>query len=142
MSDLFTSELQDLLELERTLLNETLPHLRGRARAESVRSALDRHLLETETHVANLERVLALADGATALEVDGELDALATILRTEALEAASYAFVVHVAEALGVDEEYVRLLRLNMEQDEVAGEHAEAALVELLAEKVENAERV
>lgn len=137
MSDLFRSELEDLLALERQLLDEVLPDMRERAAAVGLRAALDRHLLETKTHVDNLERVLVLAEPGE-IEAGGDFEILASILRTEALEAASYSFLVHAAEALGVDEAHVRLLRLNMEQDAVAGEHAEYALVQLLAERVEN----
>lgn len=138
MSDLFTSELRELLDLERRLLDGELPEMRERARAAGLRAALDRHLLETRMHVENLERVLVLAD-AGEIDAGGDFEILASILRTEALEAASYSFLVHAAAALGVGEEHIRLLRTNMEQDAVAGEHAEAALVELLAQKVEDA---
>lgn len=138
MSDLFATELHDMLDLERRLLDEVLPDLRERASSASLRAALDRHLLETKTHVKNLERVLVLAEDRE-LEAGGDFEILASILRIAALEAASYTFLVHAAAALGVDEEHIRLLRTNMEQDAVAGEHAEHALVKLLAERVENA---
>jgi len=138
VSDLFATELQDLLDLERRLLDEVLPDLRERASSASLRAALDRHLLETKTHVKNLERVRLLAEGGE-IEAGGDFEILASILRTEALEAASYSFLVHAAAALGIDGDHIRLLRTNMEQDAVAGEHAEHALVKLLAERVENA---
>ncbi len=138
MSDLFATELHDMLDLERRLLDEVLPDLRERASSASLRAALDRHLLETKTHVKNLERVLVLAEDRE-LEAGGDFEILASVLRIAALEAASYTFLVHAAAALGVDEEHIRLLRTNMEQDAVAGEHAEHALVKLLAERVENA---
>jgi ferritin-like metal-binding protein YciE len=139
VSDLFRSELHQLLELERRLLDEVLPEMRERAQAVSLRAALDRHLLETKAHVNNLERILLLADVREAA-LGSDFEILATVLRTEAVEAASYGFLVHVAEALGVGEECVRLLRTNMEQDAYAGEEAEHALVALLAQQVENAE--
>jgi ferritin-like metal-binding protein YciE len=139
VSELFKRELEELLRLERRLLDETLPEMRQRAHAANLRAALDRHILETRAHVDNLERVLLLADSGDA-HFDEDFEILASILRTEALEAASYTFLVHAAAALGVGEEHIRLLRLNMEQDEAAGEHAEHALAELLAEKIENAE--
>lgn len=138
MSDLFRTELEELLRLERRLLDEVLPEMRERASAATVRAALDRHLLETEAHVRNLERFLVLAEPAET-RLGGDFEILASILRTETLEAASYTFLVHTGAALGVDEDHLNLLRLNMEQDDGAGEHAEHALVELLAEKVENA---
>ncbi len=138
MSDLFATELHDMLDLERRLLDEVLPDLRERASSASLRAALDRHLLETKTHVKNLERVLVLAEDRE-LEAGGDFEILAPVPRIAAPEAASYTFPVHAAAALGVDEEHIRLLRTNMEQDAVAGEHAEHALVKLLAERVENA---
>jgi ferritin-like metal-binding protein YciE len=141
VSELFERELEEVLRLERRLLDEVLPDMRRRAYAANLRAALDRHLLETKAHVDNLERVLLLADTGDA-GFDEDFEILASILRTEALEAASYTFLVHAAEALGVEEEYVRLLRLNMEQHEIAGEQAECTLAELLAERVENAEPV
>lgn len=137
MSDLFSDELEALLELERRLADEVLPELRERAHAVDLRAALDRHLLETESHVANLKSVRALAVGADALEGE-DFAILLDILRTEALELAAYRFLVHAANALGLDEEAVRLLRLNMEQDAYALEQAEHALAKTLAEKIEN----
>lgn len=137
MSDLFSQELESLLELERRLADEVLPELRKRAHAVDLRADLDRHLLETETHVANLKSVRALAVHAGALEGE-DFAILLDVLRTEALEVAAYRFLVHAANALGLDEEAVRLLRLNMEQDAYALEQAEHALAHLLAQKVEN----
>jgi ferritin-like metal-binding protein YciE len=138
VSGLFRRELQELLDLERLLLDEVLPDLRERARAAELQAALDRHLVETKSHVNNLERVILLAE-IEERELDGDLDVLVSLLRTEAREAASYAFLVHTAAALGAGEECIRLLRMNMEQDEHAGELAERTLVQLLAETVENA---
>jgi ferritin-like metal-binding protein YciE len=135
VNELFRTELDTLLELERRLLDEVLPGLRDRAHAVNVRAALDRHLLETEEHVANLERVSALARAHDADEIE-DLAILAEVLRAEHLELARYTFLVQTARALGVDEEAIRLLRLNMEQDDYAREQAEHALAKLLAEKV------
>ena len=67
-----------------------------------------------------------------------DLAILAEILRTEHVEIGSYEFLVETALALGLDEEAVRLLRLNMEQDAYALEQAEHTLAKVLAEKVEN----
>ena len=136
MSDLFSAELEALLALERRLADEVLPDLRERAHAVDLRETLDRHLLETETHVANLKSVRALAVDGGALEGE-DFAILLDVLRTEALEVAAYRFLVHAANALGLDDEAVRLLRLNMEQDAYALEQAEHALGKLLAEKVD-----
>lgn len=138
MSDLFTHELEALLELEQRLLDEVLPGLRERAQAVELRAALDRHQLQTKEHVANLRRVRALA-GTTELR-GGDYEILAEILRVEHRELAAYELLVRMALALDVDGDAVRLLRLNMEQDAYAVEEADHALTELLAEKVESAE--
>lgn len=101
--------------------------------------------LEKEAHVANLRRVFTLI-GEPDVERDppplpvvadgGEIAKLAADVRTAHLEVGAYVFLVHAAEALEVDPEAVRLLRLNMEQDAYAAEQAEHALVQLLAESV------
>ena len=137
MSDLFSEELEALLALERRLAEEVLPGLRERAHAADLLRALDRHLLETEGHVENLKLVRALAVGAPSLEGE-DFRILVEVLRTEALEVAVYRFLVHAANALDLDEEAMRLLRLNMEQDAYALEQAEHALAKLLAEKLES----
>ena len=135
MSELFRTELEALLELEQRLLDDVLPGLRERARSADLRAALDRHILETEEHVANLKSVRALSYGSDAEQTE-DLAILAEILRAEHLEVARYAFVVEVARALDVDQDAIRLLRLNMEQDDYAREQAEHTLAKLLAEKV------
>ena len=140
-------ELRKMLGLERRLAAEVLPALRVRAHAIDLRHALDRHLLETEAHVANLQTVFALmrtprvpldTEAPSLPEEIGDFATLAYVLRMEALEVASYRFLVQAAQALGEDEEAVRLLRLNMEQDAYALEQAGNTLAKLLAEKVES----
>ena len=137
MSELFRTELEAQLALEQRLLDEVLPELRERARSVDLRDALDHHILETEEHVANLKRVVALTRGPEVVETE-DLACLAEILRTEHVEIGAYEFLVQTALALGLDEEAVRLLRLNMEQDAYALEQAEHTLAKVLAEKVEN----
>ena len=139
MREVFRTELEAQLALEQRLLDEVLPELRERARSVDLRDALDHHILETEEHVANLKRVAALTTGGEDAETE-DLAALAEILRTEHVEIGSYEFLVETALALGLDEEAVRLLRLNMEQDAYALEQAEQTLAKVLAEKVENSE--
>ena len=93
-------------------------------------------MLRTEegAHEANLRRVLTLMG-----EPDVERDAppedeLAALIRRLHLDIASYTVLVRLAEALEVDPEAVRLLRLNMEEDEYALERTEAELARRLAE--------
>jgi len=139
MMELFRTELEAQLALEQRLLDEVLPALRERARSVDLRDALDHHILETEEHVANLKRVAALTTGGEDAETE-DVAALAEILRTEHVEIGAYQFLVHTALALGLDDEAVRLLRLNMEQDAHALEQAEHTLAKVLAERVENYE--
>jgi ferritin-like metal-binding protein YciE len=137
VSELFRTELEAQLALEQRLLDDVLPELRERARSVDLRDALDHHILETEEHVANLERVVALTRGPEVAEAE-DLACLAEILRTEHAEIGTYEFLVQTALALGLDDEAVRLLRLNMEQDAYALEQAAHTLAKVLAEKVEN----
>lgn len=125
------NELDEILAFEQRLLDEILPAMRERARTVGLRAALDRHLLETEQHVANLRRVSSFE-----LPESGDLALLAEILRIEHAELAAYSFLVEAARALDLDDETIRLLRLNMEQDDYAREQAEHALAKLLAENV------
>jgi ferritin-like metal-binding protein YciE len=145
--ELFVDQLRAMLGIEQRLAKDVLPALRERAHAAGLRRALDRHLLETEEHVANLRRVFTLAgEPDVPLEapppppepVDGgDFAVLLAVLRTEALEVAAYRFLVHTAEALALDGDAAHLLRLNMEQDAYALEEAEKELVQLLAEKAQ-----
>lgn len=147
MRELFFRELHAILDVEQRLAKDVLPGLRERAHAVGLRAALDRHLLETEEHVENLRRVFAFTGEPLVPHearlpepaAGNDVEILISILRTEALEVASYTFLVQAAQALAVDEDAVRLLRLNMEQDAYALEEAEKELAKLLAENVENA---
>lgn len=123
--------LEDILAFERRLRDEVLPALRERARSVDLRAALDHHRLETEQHVRNLERI-----GSLGLPEESDLAILAEILRIEHAELAAYEFLVEAARAAGADEDTVRLLGLNKEQEGYAREQAEHALAKLLAEKV------
>jgi ferritin-like metal-binding protein YciE len=148
MRDLFVRELQNMLGVELRLFDEVLPAMRDRARSADLRIALDRHILETEGHVANLRRAFALLgepdvgeDGPPlplpAQEDERDVAMLGTIVRVEHFEVGAYQVLVQLALALRADAEAVHLLRLNMEQDAYALEQAEHALVKLLAEQVE-----
>lgn len=93
-------------------------------------------LEEDDEHVLRLRRILRtpLADA----PVSDQLASLAEAIRVEHLELARYSVLVHLAQALGGDDEVVHLLRLSMGEEEYALEQAEHTLVQLLAEKVEN----
>jgi ferritin-like metal-binding protein YciE len=161
--ELFLHRLRQMLWIEETLARETLPRLRGRAHANHLAWALDRHLLETEGHVRNLGRVfVAVGERARAVEsvafrgleaeaeallaqVDGDrflvdLALIDAVSASEHLEVAGYESLVHLAQALevGVFQDVVYLLRTNMEQDAYALEELERGLTKLLAEKIES----
>jgi ferritin-like metal-binding protein YciE len=161
VNQLFVHRLRTMLAVEQRLLHAVLPRLRARVRSNDLARALDRHLLETETHVENIRRVFALlrepdvpleSPSLDALERDADWtasevptlpevqDAAAAeaILHAEHHEIASYQLLVRLALELGLDGGIVHLLRQNMEQDSYALEQAEHALAKLLAEKVES----
>lgn len=89
-----------------------------------------------DDHVLRLRRILRkpLAHA----PVSDEVATLAESIRGEHEELARYTVLVHLAQALGADDESVHLLRLSMEEEEYALEQAEHMLVQLLAEKVTN----
>ncbi len=93
-------------------------------------------LEEEDEHVLRLRRILRkpLADA----PVGDEVATLAERIRVEHAELARYTVLVHLAQALGADDESVHQLRLSMEEEEYALEQAGHGLVRLLAEKVTN----
>jgi ferritin-like metal-binding protein YciE len=93
-------------------------------------------LEEEDEHVLRLRRILRkpLVDA----PVGDEVAMLAESIRVEHAELARYTVLVHLAQALGADDESIHLLRLSMEEEEYALEQAEHGLVRLLAEKITN----
>ncbi|MGH2972325.1 MAG: hypothetical protein ACRDNM_04760 [Gaiellaceae bacterium] len=89
---------------------------------------------ETAQHEANLRRVLTIIGEPDVEREEMPDDELAATIRKKHAEIAEYTVLVRLAEALELDDEAVRLLRLNMEQDAYALERGEAELVRLLAE--------
>jgi ferritin-like metal-binding protein YciE len=160
--ELFLQQLRTLLWVEQALADEVLPMFLERVHATDLRRGLERHLRETDAHVKSLRRVFDLVGepieaepSAALLGLRAEYDELLShvdheradlvdlvhvdaIARGEHLELAAYSGLVHTAQALGIDDEAVHLLRENMEQEEYALEQAEHALAKLLAEKVES----
>jgi ferritin-like metal-binding protein YciE len=57
--DLFLHELGDILYVERSLAEETLPMLIDEVTDTEFRSVLEKHLEETRGHVGNVEKVFA-----------------------------------------------------------------------------------
>lgn len=154
---LLVHQLQTMLRVEQTLADEVLPGLFEAVRATELRLDVEKHILETQGHVRNLRVVLTRLDAPAAPEPSPVLPALqaehaallqttpealqdlahaGAIARIEHYEVAVYSGLVHLAQALDLELDLVRLLRENMEQDAYALEQVEHALVKLLAERV------
>jgi ferritin-like metal-binding protein YciE len=160
---LFLHQLRTQLWVEETLADDVLPTFYERVHATDLRSALERHLRETETHVKSVRRVFDLVAARAETQpspallglraeydellsrVDVEQQELVdlvhvdTIARGEHHEISAYGALVHAAQALQLDEEAVHLLRETLEQEQFALEQIEIVRVKLLAEKVESA---
>ena len=154
---LFVEQLQTMLWVEETLAGEVLPELFEAVGSPELRYDVEKHILETEGHAQNLRVVLARVDARADPAPSPVLPALraehaalleatpapfrdlvhaGAIARTEHYEVGVYSGLVHLAQALGLDLDFVLLLRENMEQDAYALEHVEHALVKFLAERV------
>jgi ferritin-like metal-binding protein YciE len=153
--ELFVHELGDVLYAERALV-KTLPKLAKEASDTTLVSAIEKHLAETEQHVANVEAVFesigesAKAEKCAAIEglkkehdefVTNEspssdvLDMFLTgaAARTEHYEIAAYTGLITMADALG-ESEAVTLLRKNLKQEQAALEKV-STIAEKLAGK-------
>jgi ferritin-like metal-binding protein YciE len=142
--------LQTLLWVEESLADEVLPGLWDEAGATDLKDGLERHLLETRTHVRTVRLCLDLlgerpiARETPALQAllaeRGEDDvALAeTIIKLEHYEIAAYTVLRPLAAQSGEDDVAHRLQRV-LDQERYALELAEKALAKLLAERVANA---
>ena len=160
--ELLAAYLRQKLWIERQLADDVLPRLSEAAHSPDLRRGFDRHLLETEGHVAVVRDVLGdlhvpdvpeessgfrgLVEEheqlvARVAEDDHLLTDLAhavAALATEHLELATYESLVSLAESIGEEEVGIRLREV-MEQEEFALEQVEGAMAKLLAEKVESA---
>ncbi|HZT94671.1 MAG TPA: DUF892 family protein [Gaiellaceae bacterium] len=159
--ELLAACLRQMLWIERQLADVVLPRLSEQAHAPDLRRGFERHLLETESHVATVRDVLGdlhesirpeesaafrglVAEHEQLVGRVAEDDHLLTdlahavaALATEHLELATYETLVSLAESLGEEEAGIRLREV-MEQEEFALEQVEGALAKLLAEKVES----
>lgn len=160
--ELMAARLRQMLWVELRLSEEVLPGLREQAHAADLQYGLERHLLETEAHVATVREILHelevpaepeesrafeglveeheqlvqhVLEGATLLSDLAHAQAAAM---TEHLEMAAYQSLASLAEALGEETMAVRLREI-MEQEELALELVGRATAKLLAEKVESA---
>jgi ferritin-like metal-binding protein YciE len=135
--ELFLHELGDILYVERTLAEETLPKLIGEVSDDEFRSGLESHLDQTRRHVSNVERVFELLGEETRVEecigfegLKAEHDQLANesssslidivdvgaAARTENYEIAAYEGLRRMAKAMGEDDA-VDLLDENLKQE-------------------------
>jgi ferritin-like metal-binding protein YciE len=135
--DLFLHELGDILYVERTLVDETLPTLISEVQDEEFRTGLEAHLKQTRQHVSNVERVFEIfgeepqaekcvgfegltkehdqlsAESSTELI---DLVDLGAAARTENYEIAAYEGLRRMAKSLGEDDA-VGLLDENLKQE-------------------------
>jgi ferritin-like metal-binding protein YciE len=150
---LLISELREMLYVENTLADEALPELAGQVKSSEFKHDLEHHRDETKQHVANIERAFELlgedASAEKSHSIDGlvaqhdkivkniESDELRDLFnagaaaKTEHLEIAAYKGMIPTAEKLG-EQEIVRLLTENLEQEKQALEKVEAASAELI----------
>jgi ferritin-like metal-binding protein YciE len=160
--ELFAVRLRQMLWVELQLARQVLPELCEQAHATYLRSAFQRHLLETERHVTCLRTILHESEVPAEPEESPAFEGLMAeheqlleqlppddrLLRDlahahaaamiELLEVAAYQSLTSLAETL--DERAIAiLLREVMEQEKLALEQVENATAQLLAEKVESA---
>ena len=135
--DLFLHELGDILYVERSLADEALPKLIGEVQDAEFKSGLEKHLEQTQRHVANVEKVFEML-GETPHEEECiafeglkkeheemtkesassliDLVDLGAAARAENYEIAAYEGLRRMAKALG-EEDAVALLDENLAQE-------------------------
>lgn len=159
--DLLVARLRQMLWIELQLSQQVLPELLEQSHAIDLKHGFERHLLETERHVAAVREILheleapaepeespalqglvreheqivaQVAGGSRLLEDLAHAQAAGA---TEHLETAAYDSLSALAEALGEEEIAIRLREV-MEQEELALELVDRGVAKLLAEKVES----
>ncbi len=160
--ELFAARLRQMLWVELQLSRRVLPELCEQAHASYLRSAFQRHLLETERHVTCLRTILHESEVPEEPEESPAFKGLVAeheqlvqqlppddlLLRdlahvhaaamTELLEVAAYQSLTSLAETLG-ERAVAILLREVLEQEKLALEQFERSTAKLLAEQVESA---
>jgi ferritin-like metal-binding protein YciE len=135
--ELFLHELGDILYVERALADEALPKLIGEVHDEEFRTGLEKHLKQTQQHVANVESVFESLDEEPKVEpcigFDGlkrehekmvgetasaliDLVDVGAAARTENYEIAAYESLRRMAKGLGEDKA-VELLDANLKDE-------------------------
>lgn len=135
--DLFLHELGDILHVEQSLAQKTLPQLIDEVQDDEFRAGLEKHLEQTRKHVSNVERVFeslgedvqveecvgfeglkqehAQLTGESSHELIDLID-LGAAARTENYEIAAYESLRRMAKGLG-EEEAVDLLDANLKDE-------------------------
>ena len=159
--DLLAARLRQMLWVELQLSEKVLPRLLEQAHSIDLKHGFQRHLLETERHVATVREILHELEAPAGPEESPALQGLVreheelvaqvagdsrlledlahaqAASATEHLEMAAYDSLSGLAEALG-EEEIATRLREVMEQEELALELVDRSQAKLLAEKVES----
>jgi ferritin-like metal-binding protein YciE len=153
--ELFLHELADILYVERSLADETLPKLIDEVQDDEFRKGLEAHLDQTRRHVTNVENVFrALGETPEAQECLGfeglksehdeltgeasreliDLVDLGAAARTEHYEIAAYEGLMKSARALG-EQKVVGLLEQNLKQEKEALREIEKLTTRLTKER-------
>ena len=153
----FLNDLGELLEVERTLLQDVLPDLVVQSRNSHLREAFEKHITETRRHVQNVEQVFEQLGekprtvrshgleglrrqheeslgGVAGLTLRDVIHAGAAA-HTEHYEISAYHSLIHAAELLG-EPEAVHLLEQNLHDEEEALEKLEKSIPEKLSEEL------
>jgi len=154
--DLFLHELGDILYVERKLAEKVLPKLIDEVTDDEFKSGLENHLVQTRTHVSNVEKVFdifgeqphaepCLGFEGLKKEHDELLEKSSSSLidhidlgaaaRTENYEIAAYEGLRRMAKAFGEDEA-VTLLDTNLKQEKEALREVEKIATRLSNESV------
>lgn len=140
LDDLFVHFVRDMYYAEKQVL-KTLPRMARKADSPKLREALEHHRDETETHIANLEKVFELKGlkprGVTCDAIEGIIDEgkeimeeaddpdtrdagmIAAAQAVEHYEITRYGTMVAWAKRLGMDEA-ATLLQANLDQEYAA----------------------
>ena len=152
--ELFLHELADILYVERTLAEDTLPKLIDEVQNAEFRKGLKAHLAETRRHVTNVEKTFrALGEQPEAKEcvafeglrseheeMSGEATSelidlvdLGAAARTEHYEIAAYSGLMRAAKALG-ETKAAELLDQNLKQEKETLREIEKLTTRLMKE--------
>jgi ferritin-like metal-binding protein YciE len=155
--DLFLINLSEMLDIEQTLAEKVLPELREETTEKHLREAIEAHIVQTHTHVANIERVFAslkekprrrTSRGLEGLrrqheEVASQIDPpavrdllnAASAAHTEHYEISAYHALITTASMLG-EPEVVEILEENLHDEEETLAKLEKSIPERLSPRL------